>query len=146
MRCTNCGASIPRGEGACPECGVFARVVAPERQSTRKWILMLLLIAAAVGATTYFLTRPARPVTPLRKIHIVRDRPGGARVGAGATISEPEAILRVQRSFRNVAPDCVATISKGYSDGAYTIEAVNRCAGTRLGRCRVDGKSGAVSR
>ena len=74
---------------------------------------------------------------------MVRDRPGGARVGSGATISEPEAILRLQRSF-HAAPDCIAIMSKGYSDGAYLLDAINRCDGTRFGRWRVDGRSGAL--
>ena len=143
MRCTNCDAVIPRGAGACPQCGVFARVVAPpSRKSSRMWILGLLLIAAAVGGFTYFATKP-RAAKPLPPIHVVKDRPGGARVGGGAAISEPEAILRVQRAC-GVAPECVATISKGYHDGAYVIEAVDRCKGTRFGTRRVDGKTGAV--
>ena len=146
MQCSNCGARIPGDLGACPECGVFARVVGPPtRSKSRTWILALLLAAAAVAGVTYFATKPRpgerRPLPPIR---VVKDRPGGARVGAGAAISEPEAVLRLQRSFAGVKPECVSTISKGYHEGAYVIEAVDRCAGTRLGKYRVDGKTGAI--
>lgn len=84
-------------------------------------------------------------VRPAKPIHVVHDRPGGARSGAGATITEPEAILRLRRSL-GLTPDCIAILSHGFRDGGYDLTAVNRCDGTRLGRWRVDGKSGAVSR
>ena len=107
---------------------------------------MLLLLAAVAAAATYFLTSRGQSTQPAAKmpIRVVHDRPGGARVAPGATISEPEAILRLQQSL-NLRVDCVAMMSKGYRDGAYDLTAVNRCEGTRLGRWRVDGKSGAVS-
>lgn len=66
-------------------------------------------------------------------------------MGPGAKISEPEAILRLQRSL-NRKPDCVAILSQGYSDGAYHLVAVDRCEGTRIGRWLVDGKTGAVTK
>ncbi len=147
MKCTNCGASIPGDAGACPECGVFARVIdKPRARSNRTWILGLLLLAVIAGGATYFFTnqRTESP-PPQRPIRVVRDRPGGARIGSGATISEPEAILRLQRSFTQ-KPECIAIMSKGYDNGAYNLVAVNRCDGTKLGRWRVDGKSGAVSK
>ncbi len=78
-------------------------------------------------------------------VRVVHDRPGGARTGAGATISEPEAILRLRRSL-NLPQNCIAILSHGFHGGAYDLMAVNRCEGTRLGRWYVDGKSGAVSR
>jgi hypothetical protein len=111
-----------------------------------RWALALLLIAIASGGATYFFSRrsPAKRPTPT-SVRVVHDRPGGARVGAGATISEPEAILRLRRSL-NLPPDCVAILSNGYREGGYNLMAVNRCDGTRLGRWRVDGKSGTVSR
>ena len=146
MKCTNCGASIPRDAGACPQCGVFARLAEPPRKGgSRRWILVLLLLAAAAGGATYFLTRgPAAPPAPL-PIRVVHDRPGGAHLAPGATVSEPEAILRLRRSLA-LAPDCVAIMSHGFVDGGYRLTAVNRCDGTRLGRWRVDGRSGAVVR
>jgi hypothetical protein len=147
MRCTNCDSSVPGDLGACPQCGVFVRVVAPPkaRSGTRLWVLALLLIAAAIGAATYFLTRTPPAAPPRLPVRVVKGRPGGARSGAGATISEPEAILRLQRSFA-ASPDCIAIMSKGYEKGAYNLTAVNRCEGTRLGRWRVDGRTGAVAR
>lgn len=146
MTCDNCGASVPRDLGACPECGVFIRVIKPEakkkRSRTSTWILALLLLAALAFGATYFLTRP-KGAPPLLPIRVVKDRPGGARKGSGAAISEPEAVLRLQRSFPGVKPECVATLSLGYRNGAYDITAVDRCAGTKLGRWRIDGQTGA---
>ena len=146
MKCENCGASVPRDLGACPECGVFARVTAPEkkkRSNTRRLVLALLLVAAAIGAVTYWFTKPPVVTNKPLPVRVVHDRPGGARKGGGATINEPEAILRLQRSFA-LKPDCVAIMSKGFHDGAYELVAVNRCDGTRLGKWLVDGKTGDV--
>src|SRR5437870_2204907 len=139
MRCTNCDAVIPRDAGACPECGVFARTLESPRRKNWLWIFALLvalaMIAAySVGRRQSWRRAPSAP-PPIRVVH---DRPGGARIGAGATINEPEAILRLQRSF-NLAPDCVAIMSKGFSNGSYLLDAINRCDGARLGRWRVDG-------
>lgn len=128
---------------------MFAQVVArrsQRRSRTSTWILTLLLLAAVAAAVTYFLTSrgPSAPPFVKMPIRVVHDRPGGARIAPGATISEPEAMLRLQQSL-NLKVDCVAIMSKGYRDGAYDLTAVNRCDGTRLGRWRVDGKSGAVN-
>lgn len=145
MRCTNCDAHIPYDAGACPECGVFARVLDRAPQRSLRLVLSLLLIGVAVIGAAYFFTRPSRRhVAPVRlPVRVVHDRPGGARVGDGATINEAEAILRLQRSFDG-APDCVAIMSKGYRDGGYILEAINHCDRTRSGRWRVDGRSGAI--
>lgn len=149
MRCDNCGEAVPRDAGACPGCGVYVRTLAKKKRGgTTMWILGLLLAAVAVGAFTYFKTRGAKPASvlaPPAPIRVVKDRPGGARKGEGATVSEPEAMRRLVREL-NRKPDCVALMSHGYRDGAYDLTAVDRCDGTRLGRWRVDGKSGAVSR
>jgi predicted nucleic acid-binding Zn ribbon protein len=151
MKCENCGASVPRDLGACPECGVFARVLKQKKEkkksNTRLWVLMLLLIALAVAATTYWVTRPTvvpKKPAPL-PVRVVHDRPGGARSGSGAKVSEPEAILYLQRSL-GLKVDCIAIMSNGFRDGAYQLTAVDRCEGTRLGKWRVDGKTGAVRR
>jgi hypothetical protein len=113
------------------------------RDRSRYWVLGLLLLAVAVGAATYFATRGTKPPV-VNSIRVVGDRPGGARVGGGAKVTEPEAMRRLQRHL-NLKPDCAALMSHGYRDGAYDLSAVNRCEGTKLGRWRVDGKSGSVS-
>ena len=126
---------------------MFARVLKPGPQRSLRLVLSLLLVGIAVMAATYFLTRPpARRVAPARMpVRVVHDRPGGARVGEGATINEAEAILRLQRSF-DAGPDCVAIMSKGFHGGGYILEAINHCDRTRSGRWRVDGRSGAIRR
>lgn len=106
----------------------------------------MLLVAIAAAVAGYLLSRPSseqhrRPSS----IRVVHDRPGVTRVGAGATISEAEAILRLRRSL-DLPTNCVAVISHGFREGGYDLAAVNSCDHTTLGRWRVDGKSGAVSR
>ena len=136
------------GASNCPQCGVFARVADPERHHGRGWryLLLLLLIAiVAAGAAYFLMPRSAAERPRSGPVRVVHDRPGGARIGAGATISEAEAIVRLRRSL-DLKPDCIAILSHGFRRGAYDLLAVNRCDGTRLGRWRVDGKSGAVSR
>lgn len=140
MRCTNCDAVIPSDAGACPQCGVFARTL-PSTQAKRKkrtWILTLLFLAvAAAGATYYFTTwRPLRK--PVRQAPVVPRQ-------TGPVTSERGAIIRLQQSF-SIPRDCVVIIGKGYRENAYDLTAFNRCDNTRLGRWRVDPKSGAVSR
>ena len=132
MKCTNCGARIPRDAGTCPECGVFARVLKPSRPPRRiwPWIVLVVLVAVGVGVTQFVLMRPEAPKS--------RSKPVAARV------DERQAILRLQQSFEK--PECVAILSKGMHDGAYDFVAVNRCDGTKLGRWRVDQKTGAVHR
>ena len=146
MRCSNCEARIPSDAGACPECGVFARVLEPARQRRLARVLLIVMMASAVFAATYLWTRrsPAANARPPLPVHVVRDRPGGARRGSGAILSEPEAILRLQRSFP-AAPHCIAIISRGFQDGGYLLEAINSCDRTRSGHWRVDGKSGAIA-
>lgn len=132
MKCTNCGARIPGDAGTCPECGVFARVLERSRPPRRiwSWILLVLVLATGVGATQYFL-RQSTPAPP-------RPKP------APAQVDERQAIVRLQQTFEK--PECVAILSKGFHDGGYDFVAVNRCDGTKLGRWRVDQKTGAVHR
>lgn len=122
--------------------------------------LAILLVAALIAAVSVGLVRPgllpvawltsrlrqrepaAPPAAPVR---VVKDRPGGARRAAGASISEPEAILLLRRSFTNVKSDCLAILGHGYRDGAYEMTVMNSCDQTRLGRWRVGGRTKVVS-
>lgn len=163
--CENCDAKIPAGVTSCPECGLYAgeyvegRAVHPRRPRYRLW-LGILVVVALIGAVSVGLARPELiplpwlasrlgqpepsdfPATPVR---IVKDRPGGARRAEGASISEPEAMRLLRRSFTKVKTDCLAILGNGDRDGAYEMTVMNRCDRTRLGRWRVDGRTGAVS-
>ncbi len=164
--CSNCRVELPEEATSCPACGVFAGDVfdgkLPRKKPQNLFLLITLLVLAAAGAAAswIYLHRPdivqrydpdpppPRP-TDTAPVRVVQDRPGGARRAAGAKISEPEAIRALRRHLTNaqgIAGQCIAVKSEGYRDGAYVLTAIDSCARTRLGRWRVDGRSGAVGR
>ncbi|HUP48213.1 MAG TPA: hypothetical protein VNA04_05415 [Thermoanaerobaculia bacterium] len=153
--CTNCRAPIPWRADTCPACGVYAGEVFDGRlpRQPRRWkgLLIFLLVAGlAVAGGWLFLQRRAdraRPSEP-PPVSVVSDRPGGTRRAPGATINEAEAIRLLRRHLvgTGLANDCIAVSSEGMGEGVYRLAAVNHCAGTRLGRFVVDGKSEEVRR
>ena len=164
--CSNCRAELPEDASSCPACGVFAGDVfdgkLPRKKPANLGLLITLLVLAVGGAAAswVYLNRPdlvqgVDPNPPPPKptdtapVRVVKDRPGGARRGAGAKISEPEAVRALRRHLTNaegVAGQCIAIKSEGYRGGAYELTAINSCEKTRLGRWRVDGKSQQVTR
>lgn len=162
--CSNCRAPLPAGAAECPSCGVYAgdlfdgKIEKPKTpRRVWPWLLVLLLLAGGAGAWIWF--RTSIPIPYVRSaparvdtgpILIVAGRPGGARKGPGAAINEAEAVRLLRRSLAaanpQMRPECLALLSHGYRSGAYVLSAVNSCDGTRLGKWRVDGKSGKVSR
>ena len=164
--CSNCRAELPEKAESCPTCGVYAGDVFDGKMPRKKpanlglLLTVLVLAIAAAGGSWVYLNRPdivARvdPNPPPPKptdtapVKVVKDRPGGARRGAGAKISEPEAIRALRRHLTNVegvAGQCIAVKSDGYRAGGYELTVINSCEKTRLGRWRVDGRTEAVSR
>jgi hypothetical protein len=64
-------------------------------------------------------------------------------------VNEAEAIRLVRRHLvetTGVRSDCVALLGQGFRDDAYLFNAHDRCTSTRLGRWRVNGKTGDVAR
>lgn len=159
--CSNCRAELPPKVDACPACGVFAGDVFDERSlrpRTRRTFLFALVAVLALAAIWYFL--PNKPEIPWQRepapvakpkppaTRVVRDRPGGARRAAGATINEAEAtrLLRSHlASTTTINNACLVVMSHGPSDGDYDFTAYDRCDKIRIGRWRVDGNSGAVA-
>ena len=152
MKCTNCGAAIPRGSDVCPECGVFAgdhppRPPAPGRGAGGGWrvgLVIVLLIAAAGAGGWWWYTRYGQfPRADTGPIRVVKDRPRG-------NVAEAEAILTLRHYFaaqpQPMKSECLAVMSRGYSNGYYSFDAVDSCRRTRLGRWRVHAKTGAVTR
>lgn len=114
------------------------------------WTFVLLLAMGAAGYAVWMNVRPDRParreVAP--QTRVVKDRPGGARKAKGATINEAEAIRLLRRHLvetRNVKNECIALMRTG-DKRSYVFNVYDGCADVRLGKWRVDGKSGAVSR
>ncbi len=160
--CSNCRAELGPKDDACPACGVFAGDVFDERSlrpRTRRGFLFALIAISALAAAWFFLpTRPnlpwpepkteraAKPAPPATRV--VKDRPGGARRAAGATINEAEATRLLRRhlaSTTTITSSCLVVMSHGPSKGGYFFTAYNRCDNVRIGRWRVDGKSGDVA-
>ena len=154
--CSNCRTELPAKADACPACGVFAGDVFDERslrpRTRRGFLLTLIVVIAAVAAFTFWPKReapaPAKSTTPAPKTRVVADRPGGARRATGATINEAEAIRLLRShlsSTTTISNPCLVVMSHGPSKGDYFFTAYNRCENIRIGRWRVDGKSGAVA-
>ncbi len=157
--CSNCRAELPEVATSCPECGVYAGDLYDERVQRPKtrfalFATLLALALIAGGAAVWWNTRNAFPekktTTPeTPSVRVVGDRPGGVRRAPGADVNEAEAIRFVRRHLvetLGVKADCVAILGQGNRNGAYLVNAHDRCASTRLGRWRVDGKTGAVTR
>lgn len=161
--CANCREPLPAGAAWCEKCGtdagdVFNGRMPRRKSSVRAWLVVLLLIAA--GAVGVFLYRddiriPRMFRTPPRfdtgPVGVVRQRPGGSRRAPGAKLTQPEAIrtLReylVAREDLSIKSECLAVAARGFSNGAYILDAVDSCHATALGRWRVDGRTGEVGR
>src|SRR5436309_6551102 len=162
--CSNCRAVIPKGATECPKCGTFAgdmfdgRLPAQaggRRRGMGKLFLTILAILIAGGIVAFIFLGDTTmiPRSVWRRVpkmdsgspHVVGDRPGGARRPTGATLNEPEAIRTLRRFLAaDVKAECLAVMSKGYLNGAYELDALDRCHGTHLGHWRVDGKTGDV--
>ena len=156
--CSNCRAELPEDAESCPECGVYAGDLYDERVHRPKtrfalFAVLLAIAIAAGGAAVWWNARDALPRAKVKvatpSVRVVGDRPGGARRAPGAVVNEAEAIRLVRRHLvetTGVQADCIAILGHGFRNGVYLVNAHDRCASTRLGRWRVDGKTGAVSR
>ena len=157
--CENCNARLIAGVTSCPQCGIYAgeyvegEAIHPRTPRYRLWI-SLLVAAVIVTAISFAFVKPE--LLPIRiskgmklvdrqPVRVVGDRPGGAFRARGAVLSEPEATMLLRRSFAAVDPKCIAILSNGYQNGAYTMTVVNGCDHTRLGQWRVDGKTKAIT-
>lgn len=154
--CTNCRAELPRGADSCPACGVFAGDVfdgtwPPRRTRTGLWLTLLAVALLLAGAAAWLARNGVReettPAPELPSTKVVAGRPGGSRLAAGAKVTEAQAVRLLRRRLvesKKIRNDCIALL--GVRGGAaYTFIAHDRCAGVRLGRWRVDPRSGEAS-
>lgn len=157
--CSNCRAELPPKATECPACGVYAGDLYDERvhrPRTRVALFGALLVLAVVagGAAVWWNARGALPertkrVSEAPSARVVRDRPGGARKRAGAKINEAEAIRLVRRHLvaaTGTRTDCIALMGGAFRNRAYVVTAYDSCSSTRLGKWRVDGRTGEVAR
>ncbi|HEX6639484.1 MAG TPA: hypothetical protein VF215_00150 [Thermoanaerobaculia bacterium] len=155
--CSNCRAGLPEKADACPECGVYAGDLFDERslrpRTRMTFVLALLGVIAVVAAFLIWQQKkpadPAKEVTsPPPSVRVVGDRPGSTRRAARAAINEAEATRILRRHLvatTSIASACLAIMSHGPQRGAYVFSAFNRCERTRIGRWRVDAKTGEAS-
>lgn len=154
--CSNCRAELPAGADSCPACGVFAGDVFdgtwPRKQTnTRLWLILLALALLAAAGAIWFERSSARtdggPRVPVPSTRVVSDRPGGSRRARGAKVTEAEAVRLLRRRVveeKSIANDCIAVIGERDRPD-YSFNVFDSCARVRLGRWRVDPKSGEVS-
>jgi hypothetical protein len=162
--CSNCRAELTDRADACPECGVYAGDLFDERslrpRTRRSFVVALLVVVVIAAAVLVWLRMPVRPALPWQQkepapiqasptsVRVVHDRPGGARRAVGAEINEAEAMRLLRRhlaSMKSIPTACLVVMSHEPRAGDYFFTALNRCDSIRLGRWRVDGKSGAVT-
>jgi len=117
-------------------------------------VLFIAPIVAAIALSAWLTLREDNPPAPAPTTltippRVVHDRPGTTRRGARAKLTEPEAILTLRRHLvatQNLPSHCIAILSNGYRNGAYTLTAVDGCKNAPLGRWKVDGRTGEVGR
>lgn len=155
--CSNCRAELLPKADSCPACGVYAGDVFDGKIRREKkpsswgfWVFVLLLAMIAAGYAVWMNVRPekAPPRETPPETRVVKDRPGGARKARGAAVSQAEAIRLLRRHLvtaKNIKNDCLALLSAGDRKGAYVFNVFDRCGDVRLGRWRVDAKTGEVS-
>jgi hypothetical protein len=152
--CTNCREPLARNARWCEACGtdvgeVFDGRVKKKRERSSSWIpLVVLAVLLAIAA---WFTQPYwrhyvgdRGIVSTSAPKVVKQRPGGARRAAGATLSQPEAMMALRKSLQ-MKDECVAVMSRVDEGHAYAFDVVDRCANRKLGRFLVDAKSGAVT-
>jgi hypothetical protein len=158
--CSNCRTELSPKAEECPSCGVFAGElydVRMHRPKTRYGLFATLLVLALAGGAAAIWWNAGGKVPPWKSgessprppsVRVVGDRPGGAKRARGAVVNEAEAIRLVRshlEATRGNKNECVVLLGNGFSDGGYVVTARDHCTATRLGKFRVDGKTGEVS-
>src|SRR6185436_12847381 len=159
--CASCREPLPARAAWCEKCGtdagdVFDGKLPRKKSSARGWLFALIVIVAAgVG---FFLYRDdvaiprflrSSPKFDTGPIGVVGQRPRETRRPPGAKLNQAEAtralrIYLVAQENLNLKSECLAVASRGYSNGVYLLDAVDSCHSSKLGRFRVDAKTGEV--
>jgi hypothetical protein len=127
---------------------VFDGRLPGRRRKVFRYVVLVVLLIAAAGAWYVLRDRDLSPLLPQR------EEPKSVKKlapppPAGPVRSDAEAVRAVRKylvATTGVENDCIALISNGRKGGAWLLTAVNRCEKLRLGKWRVDAKTGVVSR
>jgi hypothetical protein len=158
--CSNCRLELPRGAASCPACGVYAGdlfdgKIRKERRTTWRGVLFTAAVTLILGIAAWYAlnewaAREERSIpsvfaprasTSTAPVRVVRSRPGG-------NVDEAEAIRTLRRHLAStgVKDECLVVMSNGRSGHAFVLTAYDRCTKTRLGKWKVNAKTGAVTR
>lgn len=136
----------------CEACGADASAARKrERRPAARWPWVVVIVILAAAGAWMYAPHPSRlPRTDTGPVRVVKQRPGGSVRASGAALTQPEATVTLRRHFtaraeNPIKGNCLAIASRGFSEGAYAFDVFDSCAKTRLGRWKVDGKSGAVA-
>ena len=157
--CSNCREPLPARAAWCEKCGtdagdVFDGRLPRKKSSIRVWLVALLLVIAAGVAV--FLYRDDVPIPKVLRtspkfdsgpVRVVGQRPGGSHRAPGAKLNQPEAVRTLREylvAHKDVKSECLAVAARGFKEGAYMLDAVDSCHSQKLGRWRVDGRTGEV--
>lgn len=127
---------------------MFTGRVEAERGPKTRWgtlavlVIGLILVTAAawwVVRDRYIPPEPPQAATPA---------PAPPPAPKGPVHSDAEAAAALRRylvATKGIGNECVALLGHGRSGDHWTLSASDRCQHLRLGRFRVDARSGAVS-
>jgi len=137
--CTECRASIPKGESVCPACGVYAGDLFDERSLKRNragcWWAIALSFVVMIAFWVIMMWPRYKPTA----------RPAQATLHAVRSERDAMIVLRQFLTTSERPSQCVALIAKGKSGNAYLISAVDRCKHTQLGQFAVDSKGNVTA-
>lgn len=125
---------------------MFTGVVAAERPPKTRWGSLAALVAGLilVSAAAWWVVRERiePPAPPPPKAVIALPPPAGPV----RTPAEAAVVLRKYLvATKGIGQECVALLGHGRSNGQWVLSASDRCQHLRLGRFRIDAKSGVVS-
>lgn len=118
------------------------------RRKVVRYVVLVALLLGAAAAWYALRDRDLTPFLPKRAAKTKQVQPPPPFVPAGPVRSDAEAVRAVRRYLvsTGVEKECIALIIDQRKRGAWVLLGVNRCEKLRLGRFRVDAKSGNVSR
>lgn len=125
---------------------MFTGLVADERPPKTRWGSLAVLVVGLIlvsGAAWWVVRERVVPPAPPPPKAVV---PAPPPAGPVRTDAEAAVVLRKYLvATKGIGKECVALLGHGRRNGQWILSASDRCQHLRLGRFRVDAKSGVVS-